>query len=198
MKRSTQDSLAATVALLLLLALAAGTFYLVEVASRGAADAGAAAPGNEPDSYAENIALVKVNRHGEAVFRMAAELMRHFPADGATEYEKARLVSLDPTKPETRMSADHARANQDGTITVLNGNVVLTRAATPGDPALIVRTPSATLFSETEIARSKDPVEIEHGDARLTGVGMEFNNETRQLRVDSEVRGVWTRPPGAR
>lgn len=198
MKRRTQDKLAATVALILLLALAAGTFYLAEITSRTGAEASTAAPGNEPDSFAEQIALIKVNRRGEAVFRMAAQRMWHYPVDGATAYEMPRLVSLDPSRPVTSVTADRARANRDGTVTVLEGDVVLSRAASGDDPELIVRTPSATLYSETEIARSTERVLIEHGDTRLTGIGMEFNNELRQLRVESEVRGVWVQPPPAR
>ncbi len=73
---------------------------------------------------------------------------------------------------------------------MLTGNVVLKRQSAPEKPLLVVRTERITLLSENQIARTDAKVEIEQGNARLTGIGMEFDNLSRDLNLSSQVRGI--------
>lgn len=198
MRTRTYDRLAATLSLLLLLVLAAGTYYLAQVSLRGAAAIRPAAASGEPDNFVDNALFTRVNAQGAPVFRMSARRMLHFPADQATTYEQPVLVSLDPDKPRVNLRADRGRSSAGGEETVLSGNVVMVRAASAQEPQMTIRTQSVTVYSDTEIARTTLPVRIERGDSVLTGVGMEFNNAARSLRVDSRVRLTWQAPQQSR
>lgn len=200
MRRRSWDHLAAGISLVLLAGLAAGTGYLALVADRQDVRTSARTPPGEPDYFLDDAVFTRININGDPVYRMSAEHLLHFPEDGASVYRSPVLVSVDPAKPRVTVRADHGRSNADGTETVLTGNVVLVREPTEREPRMTIRTEKVTIYleSDTEIARSDQPVRIERGDSVLTGVGMEFDNSARSLKVDSQVSLTWQPPQTSR
>lgn len=192
------DRLAAALSVVLLLALAAGTYFLAQISLRDTLPAIARAPAHEPDYFVEDVVFTRINARGEPVFRVSADRLLHYPDDQSNVYDKPLLVSLDPEKPRIDLRADQGRSSADGEETLLTGNVVMIRAESATDPVMTIRTESVTLYNESEIARTDRPVRIERGASVLTGVGMEFNNAARSLRVDSRVQLTWHPPPPSR
>ena len=198
LRRRSWDQLAAGISLALLGGLAAGTWYLALQSARDDGLAGVRPPPGEPDYFLDDAVFTRINVDGDPVYRMSAEHLLHFPEDGTSVYRSPVLVSVDPAKPRVTVRADHGRSNEDGSRTVLTGNVVLVRAPTENEPQMTIRTEGVTIFSETEIARSELPVRIERGTSVLTGVGMEFDNAARSLKVDSQVELTWQPPQTSR
>ena len=194
MKRRLKDRLVAVLATLLMAGLVVGTWYMAESAADRSAPRSRAL-GHVPDYFVEGLAMIRLNGEGRPVFRMLAEEMRHFPDDGSTEFDAPVLVSLDPDRPTVRLTARRARTDAEGRITELFDDVMLVREPAPGVPRMTVETDFAIVDSVTETARTTHPVLIRRGASTLTGVGMEFDNAARQLRVDSEVRGQWQPQP---
>ena len=192
MEARLYDRLAATLSLAFLLVLGAGTYYLAAWATRDQSPA-IQTRTNDPDVFVEGVSLTRTDRSGTPIFQMSAQSMRHFPFDDSSEFNRPRLISLDPSRPQLTMSADRAIASAEGKETVLTGNVVITRPAGAEKPKLVVKTERLTLLAENEIARTSEKVEILQGKARLTATGMEFDNITRDLRLFSQIRGLW--PP---
>ncbi|MCO5106835.1 MAG: LPS export ABC transporter periplasmic protein LptC [Burkholderiaceae bacterium] len=192
------DRLAAGLSVTLLLTLAAGTYFLAQISLRETGPARAAALTHDPDYFVEDLVFTRMNSRGDPVFRVSATRMLHYPDDQSSTFESPVLVSLDPNDPRITLRADRGRTSAEGEETLLTGNVVMVRDATAREPAMTIRTESATIYSETEIARTDQPVRIERGDSVLTGVGMEFNNAARSLRVDSRVQLTWQPPPPTR
>jgi lipopolysaccharide export system protein LptC len=73
----------------------------------------------------------------------------------------------------------------------------VTRAATPGGAPMRADTDYAVVIPDRDIVRTDWPVTIVQGTSRLTGVGMELDNRTRRLQVDSQVRATWLAPSQA-
>lgn len=192
------DRFAATLSVLLLAVLAAGSYYLAEMSRRMTSEPAHGGLRHEPDYFVEKLVFTRVNALGEPAFRLSAERMLHYPDDLSTEYLAPSVVSLDPLKPTLKMVGDTGTSSADGIETHLHGNVVITRDASPNEPAMTVRTDHLVIFSNTEIARTDRPVTIERGASTLTGVGMEFDNSARSLTVDSRVRGLWQPAPNPR
>lgn len=194
MRARLYDRLAAMASVAFLLTLAAGTYYLAVWVTR--------APGtttqvrtNEPDMFVEGVSLVRVNAQGSPAFQMSAQRMRHFPIDGSSEFDAPRLISVDPSRPRVTVTAQRAIASQNGDETVMSGDVLLRREADGEQPALEVRTERLVVNARTEVASTDLAVEIRQGHARLTGVGMEFDNLSRELSLHSQVSGYWPPPP---
>ena len=188
------DQLAAAISLVLLGVLAGITFYLADIASRDLARTGPRAVTHEPDYFVERFALTRLDSQGRPAFKMSAQRLVHFPDDDSTDYISPVMVSLDVTKPQVTLNADRGHSSSDGVQTHLYDNVVMTRAADGDNPPLRVTTDYVLLLSKEDIARTDRPVRVTSGSSILTGVGMEFNNSSRQLQVLSEVKGTWVTP----
>ena len=195
MKQRAYDRLAAGISVLLLAALAATTYYLAQTASHPTGDASARRKLHEPDYFVEDFQLTRLNPRGEPVFRLTAKRLDHYPDDDTLDFVEPVLVSLDATKPLVTIRSDRGTATTGGVETHLYDNVVLTRAATAKSPPMKVESDYLLLLTEQDIARTDKPVRITYGDSVLDGVGMEFNNDTRQIELYSQVRGRWTSPP---
>ncbi len=195
MKQRAYDRLAAGISVLLLAALAVTTYYLAQTASHPTGDASARRKLHEPDYFVEDFQLTRLNPRGEPVFRLTAKRLDHYPDDDTLDFVEPVLVSLDATKPLVTIRSDRGTATTGGVETHLYDNVVLTRAATAKSPPMKVESDYLLLLTEQDIARTDKPVRITYGDSVLDGVGMEFNNDTRQIELYSQVRGRWTSPP---
>jgi lipopolysaccharide export system protein LptC len=189
LKVTLRERLSGLISIVLLLMLAAGTYYLADRASQFDDKNRPPSSPNEPDSFVEGLNLTKVNAKGEPVFRLRAARMVHFPGDNHSEFTLPVLVSLDADKPKVTVRAKRARANGDGDVTELFDEVELLREASAQDPQVRVTTESMVLYTLEEIARSTQAVKIEYASSVLTGVGMEFNHATRQFSLNSSVKG---------
>lgn len=198
MRRRSWDNLAAGVSLVLLAGLAAGTWYLALLSDREEARASVRTPPGEPDYFLDDAVFTRINVNGDPVYRMSAQHLLHFPEDGTSVYRSPVLVSVDPARPRVTVRADQGRSNADGSQTVLTGDVVLVRAPTESEPQMTIRTEKVTIHSDTQIAQSDQPVRIERGSSVLTGIGMEFDNAARSLKVDSQVTFTWQPPRTSR
>lgn len=194
MRQRQYDRIAAGISILLLAGLAAVSFYLAELSSQFERRSMEHGPTHEPDYFVEKLALTRLDKAGNPVFRMSAERMLHYPDDDSSEFERPVLVSLDPGKPLVTLRAERGRATSGGQQTHLYDAVQLTRAAQAGDPALRIDTDYVLLLPDENLARTDRPVHIAWGESTLTGVGMEFDNAARVLKVQSKVRGVWAAP----
>lgn len=198
MKARSLDRIAAAVSLALLTALGLFTFYLAQVADRGQRPRSTApTETDEPDYFVERMALLTMNERGEPAFRMEAQQLQHFPSDDRTEFSEPVMVSLDPARPRVTITAARGELLSGGDEVRLQGEVVVTRAATEKAAPLKVETDYAIVLPNEDIVRTDRPVNVIQGGHRLTGVGMELDNRIRQLRVDSQVRVVMQPPPAA-
>lgn len=195
MNQRSYDRFAAALSVAILGTLAAVSYYLAETSDRFRLPQRAVDERHEPDYFAEHVALTRLDSSGTPTFRLSADRMRHYPDDGSSEFDNPLLVSLEPDRPLVTLRAARGRAVSEGQRTELFDDVVLTRAGSDGKPSLRVETEYALLLRDENVARSDRPVRVLYGDSSLTGIGMEFNNETRVLNVLSHVRGVWAAPP---
>jgi lipopolysaccharide export system protein LptC len=191
MKARTYDRLAALLAIFLLSILAAFTFYLAEFANRGDQPVESKALRHEPDYFVERFTLVKLNAQGQPAFRMAADLMKHYPDNDTTEFVKPTLVSLDKSKPVITVVSDTGKAGPQGDITELFGSVVLTRAPNDVSKQLKVYTEYLLIDSNKETGTTDKPTKITQGASEMTGIGMDFDNLNRLFALHSKVKSTW-------
>jgi lipopolysaccharide export system protein LptC len=185
------DRLAALLAIFLLSILAAFTYYLAEFANRGDKVADNKVVRHEQDYFVERFTLIKLNAQGQPTFRLAADLMKHFPDDDTIEFTKPRLISLDKSKPVITVVSDSGKAGPQGDITELFGNVVLTRAPNEVSKLLKMNTEYLLVDTNKETGTTDKPVKITQGASELTGLGMDFDNLNRLFALHSNVKSTW-------
>lgn len=181
------------------LALAAGlaalTFWLertVNAPIRGPADV----TRHEPDYIVSQLNATNLDPNGRPESTLTARTMRHFPDDQTTELDAPQLVQLRTDRPPVHIAADRGKVMKDGEEVRLYGNVVVRREATAERPELRMETTYLQVFPKEDVARTNEHVVIHEGKSRLTGVGMDYNNKTRQIELKSRVSGMFRREEG--
>ncbi|NLD56172.1 MAG: LPS export ABC transporter periplasmic protein LptC [Burkholderiaceae bacterium] len=184
------DRLAAAASILILVGLGMLSYFLAQQAERLARPSVPRAVTHEPDYFVENLRLLKANAAGDPAVRVEAIHMRHYPDDRTIEFDEPHVVTLTDNRPAIRVTARTGLSPDTGEKADLIGNVRIVRDPTQDSPELIVLTSAATVLFEEKVVWSDAPVRIEMGGDVLTGIGMRLDSQTRQLQVDSRVRGL--------
>ena len=183
------DRLAAAASILILVGLGMLSYFLAQQAERLARPNLPRAVTHEPDYFVDRLRLLKANAAGDPAVRIEAVRMRHFPDDLTIEFDEPRVVTLTDDRPAIRVTADRGRSPDTGEKTDLFGNVRVLRDPDGDKPPLLVLTEQATVLLEEKVVLTDQPVDIRMGPNRLAGVGMRLDSQSRQLQVDSRVKG---------
>ena len=169
-----------------MLALALLTFYLERTVRED--DAPPALRRHDPDYLVTNFTTTTYNRDGAAETVMSAAQMVHYPDDDTTELVSPRVVQAKPNEPRLTVRADRGQLSRDGDEIFLYGSVLLVRDATPEKPEARMTTEFLHILRDRSLVRSDRPVKFVEGGRSLTGRGMEYNNESRELLLRHDVR----------
>jgi lipopolysaccharide export system protein LptC len=170
----------------LMLALALLTFYLERTVRED--DAPPALRRHDPDYLVTNFTTTTYNKDGAAETVMSAAQMVHYPDDDTTELVSPRVVQAKPNEPRLTVRADRGQLSRDGDEIFLYGSVLLVRDATPEKPEGRMTTEFLHILRDRSLVRSDKPVKFVEGGRSLTGRGMEYNNESRELLLRHDVQ----------
>ena len=170
----------------LMLALALLTFYLERTVRED--DAPPALRRHDPDYLVTNFTTTTYNRDGAAETVMSAAQMVHYPDDDTTEMVSPRVVQAKPNEPRLTVRADRGQLSRDGDEIFLYGSVLLVREATPEKPEARMTTEFLHILRDRSLVRSDRAVKFVEGGRSLTGRGMEYNNESRELLLRHDVQ----------
>ena len=176
--------------LLLMVALAAGSFWLERAVQAPQSDKSGRLR-HDPDFIAEDFDITKLNAAGKPEYVLFAKRMLHYPDDDSTEIVAPRLVQHQDSASPITIHSDRGLLSSRGEEAKLYGNVVVVREASKGQSEMRVQTEYLQVFPDRDVAYTDKPVVISQDNSRLSGVGMEFNNKTRQFALLSQVRGTF-------
>lgn len=183
------ERLTAWVPVLLLGSLAALTFWL-DRAVRPAPQERPLARGG-PDYVVDGLSAVRMDSSGVTAYTLSARRMTHYPDDDTTVLEAPKFVSLGPNKPPVTITAKEALVSPDGEHVYFQDDVVVTRAAQGRATELAMRTNFLHVMPEKRLARTDRPVTITDAATVVHAVGLEFDSETRIVKLLSNVRGTY-------
>jgi lipopolysaccharide export system protein LptC len=172
------------------LALALGSFWLLQVMRKDINDNTPRVLRNDPDYFVDGFTFVRLAKNGAARYVVNGAHLTHRPQDDSTEVERPLIQSFTPDRAPLVVRAETARVSQDSSLVQLDGDVRVERAAAPNAPAMKLTTTHMTVLPDDNLMRTDAPVRIDHGTSVITGVGMEANNVNRQLEVRSKVRMI--------
>ncbi len=174
--------------LLLMLALAALTFWL-ERTVREEEGTHPSLRRHDPDYVVDNLKHTRFSAQGAVESTLAAAKMLHYPDDGSTDLIAPRVVQTKPSEPRVTLSADRGALSQDGEEVFLYGNVLMVREGGADRSETRMRTSFMHIVRAHSVIRTDREVEITEEDRVLSGRGMEYHNDSKQLFLRERVRG---------
>lgn len=178
----------------LMLSLALLTFYLERTVRED--DSPPALRRHDPDYLVSNFTTTTYDRDGAVETVMSAARMVHYPDDDTTELFAPRVVHAKPHQPRFSVRAERGQLSRDGDEIFLYGDVLLVRDATAERPEGRMTTEFLHILRDRSLVRSDREVKFVEGGRALSGRGMEYNNESRELVLRSDVHARF-QPDGA-
>jgi lipopolysaccharide export system protein LptC len=173
--------------LALMLALALLTLYL-EHASR-LEEKPSALRRHDPDYIVTQFSTTTYDANGKPLSSLAAARMVHFPDDDSTELLAPRVVQSKANEPRLTVRADRGTLAREGDDVFLYDNVVVTREADKESPEARMTTSFLHVVRDRSLVRTDREVHFEDPGRTLSGRGMEYHTDTRQLTLAADVRG---------
>jgi len=174
--------------LLLMLALAGLSFWL-ERTVREEEGVHPSLRRHDPDYIVDKLAHTRFNGKGAVESTLVAAKMLHYPDDDSTDLVAPRLVQTKPDEPRVTVTADRGALSQDGEEVFLYDNVLLVRDAGPDRPEARMRTSFLHVVRGRSVIRSDRDVVFTEEGRELSGRGMEYHNDSRELFLRERVRG---------
>jgi len=185
----------APLAAIILLTIVVGTSYWYSRMMRIPRAAPTPAPGT-PDVVVERVVITTFDVHGLARNKLFAERLTHFQENDNIELASPRLVSLRPDQPQVDARAMRARVENAGERVHMMGSVLLTRAAAGDEPALRLSTEYLLALPDLDRFSTDKPVEMERGHSTINAQSMMFDNITRTIDFQGNVRASFMSQPG--
>lgn len=145
---------------------------------------------HDPDVIADGIEAVKLGPDGMPYYRLSAQNIVHFADDGTSILTAPVIVHYGKPAPVTARAKSAATDDSHDDI-FLYEDVVVTRAAYPGASEMNFRTTWLHAMPEKGLVKTDRPVTIRDATTQVNAVGLEFDNKTRILKLQSSVRGVY-------
>ncbi len=184
------ERLRAWSALLPLLALLAGTYWLSQQVLPLAPVPDYKAR-HDPDYIINNFSATSLGVSGAPRFLLSAQEMKHFPDDDTTHLVEPRLTSPYKDKPPVHISAQKGEVSHDGEEVFLHDDVHVLRDPSGKDSGMEIATSYLHVVPDDETADTDRTVTITEARGITTAVGMRLDSKARVLKLLSRVRSQY-------
>jgi lipopolysaccharide export system protein LptC len=182
--------------LVLLAFLAALTFWLDRVVQPPARP-GSSTVRHDPDYIVDGLSAVRMDQEGRIKHTLNAQKMTHFPDDDVTHLVQPKFVTYGEGRAPVTVTSREAHMSGNGENVYFERDVRVVRAPTGGQSELVLETEYLHVIPDDNIAKTDRAVTISNAAAVVNASGLELNSETRVLKLQGRVKGVYNQP-GAR
>ncbi len=149
---------------------------------------------HDPDYMVEKLAATRFGPDGLPRYSLSARHMVHYPDDDTTYLEAPRVVNFSRASATVTVTSKTATISSNGEDAYLRDDVRLVRSAYADKSELTMQTSYLHVIPDADFAETDKPVRISDARILITAVGLEFNNQTRVLKLLSKVRGRYAIP----
>lgn len=181
--------------LCLVLVLALGSFWSLEVTRRSAQNTAPAAARSAPDYFIENFRFAKIAANGKAEYLITGELLTHYPLDDSNTIDNPLLKRFYDQRPPISVTAKRAKINKDQSEIHLYDQVKLEKPASPNSNSYLVESEYMLALPDDDLVKTDKPVMIRMGMSTLTGVGMIADNSKQALTLESNTHATYVPAP---
>jgi lipopolysaccharide export system protein LptC len=150
---------------------------------------------HDPDYIVNGLSAVRTDKEGRVKHTLHAQKMTHFPDDDATVLDAPKLMTYGEDRAPVTITSQQALMSANGENVFFEKDVRVVRAATAKDGELVLETEYLHVIPDANLAKTDRPVTIRNPAAVVTASGLELNSETRVLKLQGRVKGVFE-PPG--
>lgn len=186
-----RDVFTAYLPLLLMVALALGTWWLVKNTPVLAPPVAEGAPRAEPDYTMRGFTVQRFGPDGRQLVRLEGRQLRHFPDTDRTEIDLVTVHAWAPDGRETVATARRALANGDASEVQLLGGAQV-RGRTADGESLAIDSEFLHLFTRAERVRTHLPVQVRVGANELRAQGLVYDHLARRLELSGPMRGTFS------
>ena len=181
--------------LLMMGALALGTYWLVRNTPTFSKPEAVREVGHEVDYFMQNFTIKNFEEDGKLKSEIQGTEARHFADTDILEIDQARILSININRQLTTATANRAYSNGDGSEVQLTGNarVVREESLDPQGkklPRLEFQGEFLHAFLNEERVQSHLPVRLTRGADQFTGNVFTYNNLDQVAVLTGRVRGV--------
>jgi len=185
------DRMAIYMPLLMMGALALGTYWLVRNTPVFSAPEAAREASHEVDYFMRKFTVKNFDEGGRLKNEIYGIEGRHFPDTDILEIDQVRIRSTSPEGRVTVATANRAYVNSDGSEVQLTGNARVVREASGKEaPRLEFRGDFLHAFLNEERVTSHKPVVLTRGNDQFTGDSFAYDNLDQVANLKGRVRGV--------
>lgn len=177
-----------------MVAVALGSFWLLEVTRRNAGDEAPGAVRAEPDFYVENFNYIKIAQDGKVQYHFSGQRLTHNPQDDSYDIQHPVVVSVGNAPAPMTMRSERAHVNSDSSQVHMYDNVHMDRPASADSVHMHLTSEYLLVLPDDDVMRTDKPVQINYDKSVLNGTGMFANNATREFRLASNVHGTYQAP----
>jgi lipopolysaccharide export system protein LptC len=189
------DTASAYLPLLLMAALALGTWWLVKNTPLLEDDRVLAPLRHEPDYTMNQFMVQRFAAAGAMRVQIEGDVLRHYPDTDTLEIDNPRMRAFGDDGRITNATARKAIANRDSSEVQLSGDAHVVREATDKDAAIEFRGEFLHCFQNTERVRSHLPVVVTRGGTEFHADSMAYDNLAGLLDLKGHLRAVLTPGP---
>ena len=181
--------------LLLMGALALGTYWLVRNTPTFGSQPAAREPRHEVDYFMHKFTIRTFDEDGKLKSEIFGVEARHFADTDILEVDQARIRSINAKGLLTTATANKAYVNGDGSEMQLTGNARVVREVSKDEhgtelPRLEFRGEFLHVFLNNERVKSHKPVLLIRGNDQFTGDTLAYDNLDQVALLTGRVRGI--------
>ncbi len=188
------DAASTYLPLLLMSALALGTWWLVKNTPLFEGDRVAAAPRHDPDYTMSEFMVQRFGADGAMRVQIEGDLLRHYPDTDTLEIDNPRIRAVGDDGRLTVATARQALSNKDGSEVKLTGGAHVVREATPKAGEIEFKGEFLHYFQNAERVESHLPVTVTQGGSQIGADAMTYDNRARLLKLNGNVHAVLAAP----
>lgn len=184
--------------LLLMVALALGTWWLVKLAPPPAHSSQAAVLRHEADYTLARFAMQRYDRSGRLVALLEGEKLRHYPDTRELEIDTVRVTFTAPDGRVTHITARQAVASDEGSEVRLEGDARVESQGRSGEPPVVIEGQRLVAQLQNQVVSTDQPVRVHQGGTEFSAEALRYEAVSQNLTLLGKVRAVLQTLPQGR
>lgn len=143
----------------------------------------------QPGYFMTGARIVETGEDGLPLYRVDAREIRQRPFDGGIDLEQLSLSYRPPGANDWTVTAARGFVPPASKVLNLSGDVRVVGQPSDDSQLAVIRTERLMLNTETNIASTRERVDIEWGSRRLSTMGLVADLKLEKLQLESAVHG---------